>query len=98
AVDPSARAALAEAIRARGRAREAIVGGDAGEAARRLEEAERGIRRAWALGLDGDAGADAERLLERHAGSAARLAAAARQVAADDWTRPMLSMREQLNL
>ncbi|WP_373044493.1 twin-arginine translocase subunit TatC [Vulgatibacter sp.] len=95
---PPARAALAEAIAARHDGRAAALAGDRAGAVRSLDAAERAVRRAWALGTGGAEGARAELLLERHAGSTARLAAAAEQVTIDDWTRPMLSMKEQLNL
>jgi len=94
----TARTTLAEAIRARHAARAAAVAGDRQGAAERLRAAEEGLRRAYALGAGGAEGARAALLLERHAGATARVAAAGEQVAADDWTRPMLSMREQLNL
>lgn len=93
-----AQALLAQAIRARHDARAAVLDGDRAQAASSLEVAERELRRAYAVGAGGSEGARAELLLERHAGSAARLAAAAEQAALDDWTKPMLSMKEQLNL
>lgn len=98
AAPKEAREALAGAILARNEARAEAVAGNGENAAQHLREAEQALRRAFALGAGGEEGARAELLLERHAGAAARLAGATRQAAIDDWTRPMLSMREQLNL
>lgn len=94
---PAARMALAEAIRLRHQARLALVRGNLAEAASAVEEAEVQTRRSIGLARGGDA-ERAEAILQRHAESAARVAAAAEQIRLDDWTRPMLSMREQLNL
>lgn len=96
-----AREALAAGILARNEARADALAGKGHQASLALEEAQRKVRRAFALGVSGDGdgvGARAELVLERHAGRVALLAGAADRLAADDWTRPMLSMREQLNL
>jgi sec-independent protein translocase protein TatC len=91
-------AGLSAAIRDRARAREAALRGDVGPAREALAAAETEARTALAGALDGTAGARAQVVAERHAGAIARLAAASEGVAAADWTRPMLSMKEQLNL
>lgn len=92
----SARDALVAAIRARHAAGAAALGGDRSSAAREVAEAERQIARVWPLGGTGEF---AERaLFERQAAASARIAAATEQVSLGDWTKPMLSMREQLNL
>lgn len=90
--------ALSSAILATNEARAFALRGDDRRAASAIEKAERELREAYALGLGGAEGARVQRLLEHHAGSVARLAAAQEQLGRDDWTRPMLSMREQLNL
>lgn len=93
---PDAKDALASAILARNEARaDALQGTDGAPA---LEKAERELRRAYSLGVGGTDGAKAELLLERHLAASTRVAGAAERIAADDWTRPMLSMKEQLNL
>lgn len=92
-----AKEALAAAILARNEARAEALAGNGARAASFLDQSQRSVRRAFAL-ASGEAGPRAELLLERHASRSALLAGASEKLAADDWTRPMLSMREQLNL
>ncbi len=91
-------AELSAAILSRNEARSLAVRGDTRQAARILGTAERELRAAYSLGLGGADGARVQTLLEHHVLSVARLAAANERLRLDDWTRPMLSMREQLNL
>lgn len=90
---------LSAAILARGEARALAFKGELRRSQEALEEAEAAALRAYALGIGGAAEMSrGHRLLEHHAGVVAKLAAAEEQLGLDDWTRPMLSMREQLNL
>ena len=92
------RDALVEAIGARADARAAAIRGDVATAADALARAERSARTAYEQALGGPEGARGLLLLERFETLRSRLVAAQRGVAVEDWTRPMLSMKEQLNL
>jgi len=91
-------AALSSAIVAGHEARALAFEGAIRKAADQLSLAERELGVAFSLGIGGEDGARTQALAGRQAASIARLAAAGEQHALDDWTRPMLSMREQLNL
>ena len=90
--------ALSNAILASHEARSLAIGGDIGKANDRMGVAERELGLAFALGVGGEEGARTQAVVARQAASIAKLAAAGEQQTMDDWTRPMLSMREQLNL
>lgn len=90
--------ALAAAIRERARAREAALRYDAAGAREALAAADARLREALGRALDPPTAARAQLVAERHGGAVARLAAAGEGLAAADWTRPLLSMKEQLNL
>jgi len=90
--------ALSNAILASHEARSLAIGGEIGKANDRMVVAERELGLAFALGVGGEEGTRTQAVVARQAASIAKLAAAGEQQTMDDWTRPMLSMREQLNL
>jgi len=92
------KAELSEAILSRSEARSLAIRGETRAASRALQRAEEQVSSAYTLGVEVGEGPAVQRLLAHHAASVARLAAAGEQLSLDDWTRPMLSMREQLNL
>lgn len=92
------RDALAEAILARNEARAHALEGQVGRAAAALDRAVKRAAHAYARAVGGEEGAQAAEVVRLHAETSRRLASADQKLALDDWTRPMLSMREQLNL
>lgn len=90
--------ALQESIAARERARSAALAGATTDAGRELAAAEGKLRQSVQEAVGGEAGANAALLLERWDGLRSRFVAASRGVELADWTKPMLSMKEQLNL
>lgn len=92
------REALSEAILARNEARTHALEGRLRDAATALDRAVERTSAAFAQALGGEQGELAAQVVRQHAEAARKLVSAHVRLAADDWTRPMLSMREQLNL
>lgn len=92
------REALSEAILARNEARAHALEGSLGPAATSLKRAVEAAASAHAQALGGEEGRLAAQVVEQHAAATEKLSAAQARLAHDDWTRPLLSMREQLNL
>lgn len=88
---------LREAVHMRGEARNHLLAGQFGKARSSLERAEQGAAQALARAFPAASG-DAEAFAQRHVAAGERLARASSRLTADDWTKPMLSMREQLQL
>lgn len=91
-------AELAQAIEARARARTAALAGDGRLGEDQLVEAEAHLRAALAGGLGGEEGVRAAKLLERQEAASRALVSADARQSYEDWTKPMLSMKEQLHL
>lgn len=92
------REALAEAILARNEARAHALEGRLSDAVSSLERAIEQTSIAFSRAVGGEEGALAAQVVRQHAEATRKLTAADVRLALDDWTRPMLSMREQLNL
>ena len=92
------REALGEAILARSEARAHALEGRIHEAVAALDRAIERTSAALAQALGGEEGDLAAQVVRLHAEATRKLVSAHVRLALDDWTRPMLSMREQLNL
>lgn len=86
-----------EVVHLRNQARAASIAGDQEVAMLNLTMAEKLVRRAYSRAWAPDK-MHIESILERHADLVTRASAIADRIEDDNWTRPMLSMREQLNL
>lgn len=89
---------LSEAILARNEARGHALEGSLPLAASSLERAVEHVASAYARAVGGEEGRLAAQVIRQHAEATQKLSAARGRLAHDDWTRPMLSMREQLHL
>ncbi|AKU91499.1 twin-arginine translocase subunit TatC [Vulgatibacter incomptus] len=94
----AARVELSAAILSRSEARSLAIRGETGRAEELLARADEELRRAITSGAGPEKTAQLREVLDHHTSTSARLAAASEQHSMDDWTRPMLSMREQLDL
>src|SRR5690606_2410283 len=90
------RKALADAILARNEARAYAMEGQLALATSSLERAIEHAASAYGRAIGGEEGAQAAQVVKRHAEATRMFASASEKLAQDDWTRPMLSMREQL--
>lgn len=89
---------LSQAVLARNEARRLALEGAVPKGEEALQRSVDHAARSLSLAVGGETGTQAAALAVRHAEVSAQIASVGERLALDDWTRPMLSMREQLNL